>query len=75
MILHRRDPKNSTRKLLETINNFSNMKGYRINLQKSSLSIYQQDTLIKRDHGILSFITASQISTNKPKQGDEGALQ
>jgi hypothetical protein len=35
MILYLKDPKNSTRKLLDTINNFSNVAGYKINLQKS----------------------------------------
>jgi hypothetical protein len=35
MILYLKDPKNSTQKLLDTINNFSNVAGYKINLQKS----------------------------------------
>jgi hypothetical protein len=33
MILYLKDPKNSTQKLLDTINNFSNVAGYKINLQ------------------------------------------
>jgi hypothetical protein len=35
MILYLKDPKNSTQKLLDTINSFSNETGYKINLQKS----------------------------------------
>jgi pyrimidine operon attenuation protein/uracil phosphoribosyltransferase len=32
MILYLKDPKNSTQKLLDTINSFSNVAGYKINL-------------------------------------------
>jgi hypothetical protein len=35
MISYRKDPKNSTQKLLDTINRFSKVAGYKINLQKS----------------------------------------
>jgi hypothetical protein len=35
MILYLKDPQNSTQKLLDTINSFSNVAGYKINLQKS----------------------------------------
>jgi hypothetical protein len=35
MILYLKDPKNSTQKLLDTMNSFSNTTGYKINLQKS----------------------------------------
>jgi hypothetical protein len=34
MILYFKDPKNSTPKLLDTINSFSNVAGYKTNLQK-----------------------------------------
>jgi hypothetical protein len=34
-ILYRKDPKNSTQKLLDTINSYSKVAGYKINLQKS----------------------------------------
>jgi hypothetical protein len=34
MILYLKDSKTSTQKLLDTINNFSNVAGYKINLQK-----------------------------------------
>jgi hypothetical protein len=43
IILYLKDPKNSTQKLLDTINSYSNVSGYKINLQKIiSFSRYQQ---------------------------------
>jgi hypothetical protein len=42
MILYLKDPKNFTQKFLDTLNNFSKVAGYKINLEKiSSLSIHQ----------------------------------
>jgi hypothetical protein len=35
MILYLKDPKNSTQKLLDTINSYRKVSGYKINLQKS----------------------------------------
>jgi hypothetical protein len=35
MILYLKDPKNYTQKLLHNINRYSNVAGYKINLQKS----------------------------------------
>jgi isocitrate dehydrogenase len=35
MILYLKDPKNSSQKLLDIINSFSNVAGYKTNLQKS----------------------------------------
>jgi hypothetical protein len=35
MILYLKDPINSIQKILDTINRFSNVAGYKINLQKS----------------------------------------
>jgi hypothetical protein len=40
MILYLKDPKTSTQKLLDTINSYSNMAGYKINLQKSLAFLY-----------------------------------
>jgi hypothetical protein len=43
MILYFRGPKNSTHKLVDTINSFSNVAGYKNQLIKSSdLSVHQQ---------------------------------
>jgi hypothetical protein len=38
IILYLKDPKNSTQKLLNTINSYSNVAGYKINLQKKIVS-------------------------------------
>jgi hypothetical protein len=35
MILYLKDPKNSTPKLLDTINSYSKLAGYKINIEKS----------------------------------------
>ena len=40
MILQIENPKDSTRKLSELINGFSNVAGYRINVQKSAAFLY-----------------------------------
>ena len=43
MIVYLRDAKNSTRKLLETINSFSKVAGYKINLKKSMAFLYTKN--------------------------------
>jgi hypothetical protein len=40
MILYFKDPKNSTEKLLDIINSYSKVAGYKINLQKSLAFLY-----------------------------------
>jgi hypothetical protein len=40
MILYLKDPKNSTQKLLDTINSYSKVAGYKINLEKSLAFLY-----------------------------------
>jgi hypothetical protein len=49
MILYLKDPKNSTQKLLDTINSFINVAGYKINLQKSILFLYTKNEQIERN--------------------------
>jgi hypothetical protein len=48
MILYLKDPKNSTQKLLDTINNFSNVAGYKINLQKAVTFLYTNNEQIEK---------------------------
>ena len=43
MIVYLSDPKNSTRELLQLINNFSKVAGYKINSSKSVAFIYSKD--------------------------------
>ena len=48
MILYKENPKDSTKKLLELINEFSYI-GYKINIQKSVLFLYANNELIGRE--------------------------
>jgi hypothetical protein len=47
MILYLKDPKNFMKKLLDTINSFSKVAGYKINLQKSVAFLYTNNEQIK----------------------------
>jgi hypothetical protein len=50
MIVYLKDPKNSTQKLLDTINSFSKMAGYKINLQKSLAFLYTNNEQIEKEY-------------------------
>jgi hypothetical protein len=50
MILHLKVPKDSTPKLLETINGFSYVVAYKINLQKSVAFLYNDDDQIEKEY-------------------------
>ena len=49
MILYIENPKNSTRKLLELINEYSKVVGYKINTQKSLAFLYTNNEKIERE--------------------------
>ena len=49
MILYIENPKNDTRKLLELINEFSTVAGYKINRQKSLAFLYTNNERSKRE--------------------------
>ena len=49
MILYIENPKESTGKLLEIINNYSKVAGYKINLQKSVAFLYANNKLTERE--------------------------
>ena len=42
-------PKDSTKKLLELINEFSKVEGYKINIQKSDAFLYANNELSERE--------------------------
>ena len=48
MILYIENPKDATRKLLEFINEFSKITGYRINTQKSVAFLYTNNEISER---------------------------
>ena len=49
MILYIENPKDSTRKLLDLINEYSKVAGYKINTQKSLAFLYTNDEKTERD--------------------------
>jgi hypothetical protein len=50
MILYLKDPRNSTQKLLDTINSFSKVAGYKINLEKSKDFLYTNNEHIEKEY-------------------------
>jgi hypothetical protein len=48
--LYLKDPKNSTQKLLDTTNSFSDVAGYKINLQKSVPFLYNNNEQIEKEY-------------------------
>jgi 3-dehydroquinate synthase class II len=50
MILYLKDPKKSTQKLLDTINIYSKVAGYKINLQKSLAFLYTNNEQIEKEY-------------------------
>jgi hypothetical protein len=60
MILYLKDLKNSTQKLLDTINCYSKMAGYKINLQKSLAFLYTNNEQTKKEYmETIPFVIAS----------------
>ena len=49
MILYIENPKDSTRKLLELINEYSKVAGYKINIQKSLALLYTNNERTERN--------------------------
>ena len=60
MILYVENPKDSTRKFLELINEYSKVAGYKINTQKSLAFLYTNKEKIEREiKEIVPFTTAT----------------
>ena len=49
MILYVENPKDSTRKLLELINEYSKVAGYKINTQKSLAFLYTNNEKVEKE--------------------------
>jgi hypothetical protein len=64
MIVYMSDPKNSTRELLNLMNNFSAVAGYKINSKKSMAFLYTKD---KQDEKEIRKTTPFTIITNNIK--------
>ena len=55
MILYVENPKDSTQKLFELINDFSKVAGYKINIQKSVAFLYTNTEMTENDKFFLMF--------------------
>ena len=75
MILYIENPKDSTPKLLELINKFSKVAGYKINIQKSVAFLYTSNEILEKEYkNTIPFKIAppkNQIPRNTPDQGGE----
>ena len=78
MILYIENPKESTQKLVELINKFSNVAGYNINIQKSIAFWYTNNEILEKEYKkIITFQIApqkNQIPWNTPDQGGKGLI-
>ena len=62
MILYIENPKDTTRKLLELINEYSKFAGYKIKTQKSFVFLYTNNEKTKREiKETIPFTTATKI--------------
>ena len=73
MILYIENPKDATRKLLERINEFGKVAGYKVNAQKSLAFLYTNDEKSEREiKETLPFTTATKrmkyLGINLPKE-------
>jgi hypothetical protein len=75
MILYLKDPKNSMQKLLDTINSYSKVAGYKINLQKLLAYLYTNNKQTEKEYmETITFTIASkknQIPRSKLNKGCE----
>ena len=70
MISYIENPKDSTKKLLELINEFRKVVGYEINIQESVTFLYANDELTERENNpIHNCFKKNKIPKNKPNQG------
>jgi hypothetical protein len=59
MMLYLKDTKNSTKKLLNTMNSFRKVAGYKVNLQKSVAFLYNNEEIVKEYRKTIPFTIAS----------------
>ena len=55
MIIYIENPKDSTQKLLELINKFSKVAGYKINIQKSVAFLYTSNETLEKEYKNIPF--------------------
>jgi hypothetical protein len=64
MILYLKDPKNSTKKLLEMINSFGKVAGYKINIQKPVAFLHNNNEQTEKE---IREIIPFTITSKNPK--------
>jgi hypothetical protein len=64
MILYLKDPKNFTQKLLNTINSYSKVAGYKINLQKSLAVLYTNNEKTEKEYMKTNSFTIASKKSN-----------
>ena len=78
MILYMENPKDSTKKLLELIHEFSKVAGHKINARKSVAFLYTNNEATQREIKELIPFTVAQkyheIPTNKSNQRGEKSI-
>jgi hypothetical protein len=67
MILYLKDRKKSTPKSLDTINSFSNVAGYKINLQKSVVFLYTNNEQIEKEYRKTILFTKASKKNQTPR--------
>ena len=68
MILYTQNPKDSTKKLLELINEFTEVAGYKINIQKSVAFLHTYNELSEREtEKTIPFTTESKNKNKIPR--------
>jgi len=76
MIFYIENPKDSTRKLLELINDYSRVAGYKTNTQKSLAFLYTNNEKTEREiKETIPFTIATKgikyLGTNRPKETED----
>ena len=74
MAQYTESPKDSTQKLLDLINKFSKVAGYKINIQKLVTFIYNNIEILEKEYEkqyLLKIAPKNRIPRNKPDQGVE----
>ena len=78
LILYIENPKDSTQELLELINKFSKVAGYKMNIQKSVTFLYTNNEILEKEYkNTIPFKIAppkNQIPVNTLDQGVKGLI-
>ena len=74
VILYIENPKDSTQKLLQLINEFSNVAGYRINIEKSVAFLYTNNEILEMEYEIQYLLKPQPRSSCRAWSSQHGSL-